>query len=137
MSQPSRAQLDPAHPAHPAHPATVDPGADVTWPPDLSTESLRPDTVIGNYRLIEQIGTGGMGVVYRAEQLRPVKRTVALKLVKLGMDTREVVARFEGERQALAVLEHPGIARVYDAGATPTGRPYFVMEYVPGRPITE
>ena len=110
---------------------------DATWPPDLSSESLRPDTVIGNYRLVEQVGAGGMGVVYRAEQLRPVKRTVALKLIKLGMDTRDVVARFETERQALAILEHPGVARVYDAGATPTGRPYFVMEYVPGVPITE
>jgi non-specific serine/threonine protein kinase/serine/threonine-protein kinase len=110
---------------------------EVTWPPDLSGDSLRPDTTIGNYRLIEQVGAGGMGVVYRAEQIKPVRRIVALKLVKLGMDTRDVVARFESERQALAVLEHPGIARVYDAGATQSGRPYFVMEFVAGVPITQ
>ena len=110
---------------------------DATWPPDLSSDSLRPDTTVGNYRLIEQVGAGGMGVVYRAEQLRPVRRIVALKLVKLGMDTREVIARFQSERQALAVLEHPGIARVYDAGATESGRPYFVMEFVAGVPITQ
>ena len=129
MSQPSSEQLG----------TTGDHSAagDATWPPDLSSDSLRPDTTVGNYRLIEQIGAGGMGVVYKAEQLRPVRRIVALKLVKLGMDTREVVARFESERQALAVLEHPGIARVYDAGATQSGRPYFVMEFVPGVPITQ
>src|SRR5438034_11838588 len=77
-----------------------------------------------------------MGVVYQAEQLPPVKHIVALKVIKLGMDTREVIARFEAERQALAVMEHPGIARVYDAGATETGRPYFVMESVRGSPFT-
>ncbi len=93
-------------------------------------------SIIGRYKLIERIGEGGFGVVFAAEQLEPVKRRVALKLIKLGMDTRQVVARFEAERQALAMMEHPGIARVFDAGATATGRPYFVMELVRGLPIT-
>ncbi len=92
---------------------------------------------IGNYRLVEQIGEGGFGVVWRAEQEQPVRRQVALKIVKLGMDTREVVARFEQERQALAMMDHPNIAKVLDAGATPTGRPFFVMELVRGVRITE
>jgi non-specific serine/threonine protein kinase/serine/threonine-protein kinase len=91
---------------------------------------------IGRYRLTEMIGEGGMGEVWRAEQEDPIRRTVALKLVKLGMDTREVIARFEAERQALAMINHPNVAKVLDAGATDTGRPYFVMEYVPGEPIT-
>src|SRR5262249_53496245 len=91
---------------------------------------------IGPYRIISTLGQGGMGVVYEAEQFRPVRRTVALKVIKLGMDTREVIARFDAERQALAVMEHPNIARVYDAGATDAGRPYFVMEFVRGAPIT-
>lgn len=91
---------------------------------------------IGPYDLKEVLGEGGMGVVYRAEQREPVVRTVALKILKLGMDSREILARFEGERQALARLEHPNIARVYDAGTTLDGRPYFVMEYVQGQPIT-
>lgn len=90
----------------------------------------------GKYRLVEKLGSGGMGVVYLAEQGEPVRRRVALKLIKLGMDTREIVARFESERQALAVMDHPNIARVFDAGATDTGRPYFVMELVRGIPIT-
>ncbi len=92
--------------------------------------------VIGRYRLVEEIGAGGFGVVYAAEQTAPVRRTVALKIIKLGMDTREVIARFEAERQALALMDHPSIARVFDAGATDAGRPYFVMELVPGMPIT-
>ena len=92
---------------------------------------------IGNYRLLERIGEGGFGVVYMAEQERPVRRRVALKIIKLGMDTRQVVARFEAERQALAMMDHPNIARVFDAGTTPMGRPYFVMELVRGLPITE
>jgi WD40 repeat protein/serine/threonine protein kinase len=91
---------------------------------------------IGRYKLLEQIGEGGFGVVWMAEQEEPVRRRVALKIIKLGMDTREVVARFEGERQALAMMEHPNIARVFDGGATDTGRPYFVMELVKGIPIT-
>jgi eukaryotic-like serine/threonine-protein kinase len=91
---------------------------------------------IGPYRLVQMLGVGGMGEVWRAEQTAPFHRTVALKLIKVGMDTRAVVARFESERQALALMEHPNIAKVFDAGATPEGRPFFVMEYVPGLPIT-
>ncbi len=94
-------------------------------------------TTIDHYKLLQEIGRGGFGVVYMAEQLRPVKRRVALKIIKLGMDTRQVVARFEVERQALAMMDHPNIAKVYDAGATELGRPYFVMELVRGLPITE
>src|SRR5262245_50372957 len=89
-----------------------------------------PGTVIGPYKLLQQIGEGGMGVVYMAEQTHPVRRTVALKIIKPGMDTREIIARFEAERQALALMDHPHIARVFDAGGTETGRPYFVMELV-------
>ncbi len=94
-------------------------------------------SVIGRYRLLQEIGEGGMGVVYMAEQTEPVTRKVALKIIKLGMDTKQVVARFEAERQALAMMDHPNIARVLDAGATDAGRPYFVMELVRGVPITE
>jgi WD40 repeat protein/tRNA A-37 threonylcarbamoyl transferase component Bud32 len=96
-----------------------------------------PGTVIGRYRLLEKIGEGGFGAVYAAEQKEPVKRRVALKIIKLGMDTRQVVARFESERQALALMDHPNIAKVLDAGATDTGRPYFVMELVRGVRITD
>ena len=92
--------------------------------------------MIGRYRLVRLIGEGGFGSVYLAEQLEPVVRQVALKIIKLGMDTRQVIARFEAERQVLAMMEHPGIARVIDAGATDSGRPYFVMELVEGVPIT-
>jgi len=92
---------------------------------------------IGPYRLIQLLGAGGMGEVWRAEQTEPFHRTVALKLIKAGMDTKAVVARFDSERQALALMDHPNIAKVFDAGATPAGRPYFVMEYVPGFPITD
>jgi serine/threonine protein kinase/WD40 repeat protein len=96
-----------------------------------------PGTLIGPYRLMEQIGEGGMGLVFVAEQQHPVRRRVALKLIKPGMDTREVVARFEAERQALALMEHPHIARVLDAGVTDRGRPFFVMELVRGIPVTD
>jgi serine/threonine protein kinase/tetratricopeptide (TPR) repeat protein len=92
---------------------------------------------IGPYRLLREIGQGGMGIVFEAEQETPVRRKVALKLIKWGMDTREVMARFESERQALALMNHPNIAAVYEAGATEQGRPYFAMEFVPGIPITE
>ena len=96
----------------------------------------QPGQSIGPYRLIEPLGTGGMGEVWRAEQGDPIRRAVALKLIKPGMDTRAVVSRFDSERQALAMMDHPNIARVFDAGATPAGRPFFVMELVPGAPIT-
>ena len=92
---------------------------------------------IGPYKIREEIGEGGMGVVYVAEQTEPVQRKVAIKVIKPGMDTKEVIARFEAERQALAFMEHPNIARVLDAGATESGRSYFVMELVRGIPITE
>ncbi|MBI5768079.1 MAG: serine/threonine protein kinase, partial [Verrucomicrobia bacterium] len=112
--------------------------------PDLTRAlefAFEPDetahTLIGPYKLLEKIGEGGFGVVWMAEQQEPVRRRVALKIVKAGMDTRELIARFEAERQALAMMEHPNIARVFDAGATETGRPYFVMELVRGTPITQ
>src|SRR5712692_7133493 len=92
---------------------------------------------IGRYKLLQQIGEGGCGVVYMAEQEEPVRRRVALKVIKLGMDTKSVIARFDAERQALALMDHPNIAKVLDAGATDTGRPYFVMELVRGLKITE
>ena len=93
--------------------------------------------VIGPYHLLERIGQGGMGEVWLAEQKHPVRRRVALKLIKAGMNTREIVTRFESERQALALMDHPAIAKVFDAGSTPQGMPYVVMEYVAGVPITE
>ena len=112
---------------------------------DTQAETLTGDlgpnetssTVIGPYHLLQIIGLGGMGTVWLAEQKQPVRRRVAVKLIKVGMDTREVVARFESERQALALMDHPAIAKVFDAGTTPEGRPYFVMEYVAGLPITD
>ena len=97
----------------------------------------RPGTVIGPYKLLQQIGEGGMGTVFMAEQTQPVRRKVALKVIKPGMDSRQVIARFEAERQALAMMDHVNIARVLDAGATESGRPYFVMELVHGVPITK
>jgi eukaryotic-like serine/threonine-protein kinase len=96
-----------------------------------------PGTLVGPYKLLQQIGEGGMGVVFMAEQTAPVRRKVALKVLKPGMDSRQVLARFEAERQALALMDHPNIARVFDAGTTADGRPYFVMELVRGRPITK
>ena len=93
--------------------------------------------VVGPYKLIEPIGEGGMGTVFLAQQQEPVKRLVALKVIKPGMDSRQVLARFEAERQALALMDHPHIAKVLDAGATPSGRPYFVMELVKGTPLTK
>src|SRR6516225_7188313 len=96
-----------------------------------------PGAVIGPYKLLEQIGEGGFGVVFMAEQAQPIRRKVALKVLKPGMDSRQVIARFEAERQALALMDHPHIARVLDAGATAGGRPYFVMELVKGVPIVE
>jgi eukaryotic-like serine/threonine-protein kinase len=104
-----------------------------TQPPDAQAP---PGNIIGPYQLLEIIGEGGMGQVWLAEQKFPVRRRVAIKLIKAGMDTREVVTRFESERQALALMNHPAIAKVFEAGSTATGRPYFVMEYVAGMPIT-
>ena len=126
---------------------------DTDDPPDDARKALHPDTLgstlsggssasvgagqIGPYRLLRVLGEGGMGQVWLAEQKTPIQRTVALKLIKAGMDTKAVVARFESERQALALMDHPNIAQVYEAGSTPEGRPYFVMEYVQGLPITD
>jgi serine/threonine protein kinase/Flp pilus assembly protein TadD len=108
-------------------------------PATVDEQPLRegPGAVIGPYKLLEQIGEGGFGVVFMAEQTQPVRRKVALKVLKPGMDTRQVVARFEAERQALALMDHPQIAHVFDGGETPAGRPYFVMELVRGVPITD
>ena len=103
---------------------------------DETSVSEGPGTVIGRYKLLQKIGEGGCGVVYMAEQEEPIKRRVALKVIKLGMDTRQVVARFEAERQALALMDHPNIAKVLDGGTTEGGRPFFVMELVKGIPIT-
>ncbi|MHC4679373.1 MAG: protein kinase domain-containing protein [Planctomycetota bacterium] len=115
----------------PPHPGDEE----MTLPESPLSESS--GTTIGCYKLLEKIGEGGMAVVYMAEQEEPIRRKVALKIIKLGMDTKSVVARFEAERQALAMMDHPNIAKVLDAGATETGRPYFVMDLVPGLPITE
>ena len=118
-----------------------DPGEGGTFVPlvsavdatDLAAAILEaPGTMIGPYRIVRQLGEGGFGTVFLAQQEAPIKREVALKVIKLGMDTRQVVARFEAERQALAMMDHPGIAKVHDAGATPNGRPYFVMELCAG-----
>ena len=114
------------------------PGDEETTP----TASFEPGTVgigehIGRYKLLRILGEGGFGIVYLAEQQRPMKRQVALKIIKPGLDSAQVIRRFEAERQALALLDHPNVAHVYDAGTTKFGRPYFVMEYVKGVPITE
>jgi serine/threonine protein kinase/tetratricopeptide (TPR) repeat protein len=113
------------------------PGA--AYSPTIAERPLTeaPGTIIGPYKLLEQIGEGGFGVVFMAEQTAPVKRKVALKVIKPGMDTRQVIARFDAERQALALMDHPNIARVFDGGETASGRPYFVMELVKGVPITD
>ena len=110
-------------------------------PPKAAAQVLavaeKPGDRIGHYKLLQQIGEGGCGVVYMAEQEAPVRRRVALKIIKPGMDTNNVMARFEAERQALALMDHPNIAKVLDAGATESGRPYFVMELVRGVKITD
>jgi serine/threonine protein kinase/tetratricopeptide (TPR) repeat protein len=106
-------------------------------PTDSNSLEERIGTLIGRYRLLQQIGEGGFGIVFMAEQTEPVQRKVALKVIKAGMDSREIIARFEAERQALAMMDHPNIARVLDGGTTPSRRPYFVMELVKGIPITE
>ena len=116
--------------------------ADAPLSPEIERElaRLKPEEggeMIGPYKLREQIGEGGFGAVWVAEQEQPVRRRVALKIIKMGMDTKEVIARFEQERQALAMMDHPNIARVFDAGATQYGRPFFVMELVRGVKITD
>ena len=131
-----RAELEALLAAHDDDSLDADVGRGIDALRVLDPEALL-GTSIGPYRLTEVIGEGGMGVVYSAEQSEPIRRQVALKLIKLGMDSREIVARFESERQALALMSHPNIARALDAGATAEGRPYFVMEHVPGIPITE
>ena len=110
----------------------IEPGVTLDKPPSFEG----PGTKIGHYELLELIGEGGMGLVYLAQQKEPVRRKVVLKIVKPGMDSKQVIARFEAERQVLAILDHPNIAHVFDAGTTDTGRPYFVMEYVKGMSIT-
>ncbi|MGA2256192.1 MAG: protein kinase [Thermoguttaceae bacterium] len=109
----------------------------VVHPFDMPPINVLPGTIIGHYKLLEEIGEGGMGVVYKAEQQEPVHRQVALKIIKPGMDSRQVIARFEGERHALALMDHPSIAHIFDAGTAESGRPYFVMEFVDGSPLTE
>ena len=106
-------------------------------PGELSPQAEGPGTLIGSYKLLERIGEGGFGVVYMAEQQKPVRRKVALKIVKPGMDTRQVIARFEAERQALAIMDHANIAKVLDGGVSPLGRPYFVMDLIKGVPVTD
>src|SRR5215471_14642469 len=102
--------------------------------PDILSDLT--SSTIGRYKLLQQIGEGGFGIVYMAEQTEPVQRKVALKIIKAGMDTKEVISRFEAERQALALMDHPNIALVHDGGTTETGRPYFVMELVRGISLT-
>src|SRR5262245_33943846 len=119
----------------------VDGAPDGDKPADAMTTSISPSdellgTHIGPYKLLQSLGKGGFGKVYMAEQQAPVRRKVALKIIKPGMDSHEVIARFEAERQALALMDHSNIARVFDGGATEAGRPYFVMELVRGVPIT-
>src|SRR5215472_16737984 len=117
----------------------IDMGLHLSPPPQktMRVEPIEPPLEqIGRYKLLQPIGEGGCGIVYMAEQQEPVRRRVALKVIKLGMDTKQVIARFEAERQALALMDHPNIAKVLDAGTTDTGRPYFVMDLVKGVPIT-
>ena len=112
-------------------------GAEESGTQTLEIATAPGDDDFGRYRIVRPLGEGGMGTVYLAEQCEPIRRRVALKVVKLGMDTAQVLARFDNERQALAMMDHPNIARIFDAGATSRGRPYFVMEYIEGAPITE
>ena len=101
-----------------------------------TADAVPASLAFGPYRLLQRLGEGGMGEVWLAEQMQPIRRQVAIKLIKAGMDTAQVIARFETERQTLALMDHPGIATVFDAGTTPQGRPYLAMEYVRGEPIT-
>jgi eukaryotic-like serine/threonine-protein kinase len=112
-------------------------GVDESGTKTIGTIAVARDDDFGRYRIIRPLGEGGMGTVYLADQRTPIRRRVALKVVKLGMDTSQVLARFDNERQALAMMDHPNIAQIFDAGATSKGRPYFVMEYIDGEPITQ
>jgi serine/threonine protein kinase/Flp pilus assembly protein TadD len=132
-----RRQVDGLLAAHAADNPLDRPPADVNGTGPYQPPAERPGQTVGPYKLLQEIGEGGMGTVFMAEQSAPVRRTVAVKIIKPGMDSKQVVARFEAERQALSMMDHPNIARVLDAGATATGRPYFVMELVHGVPITE
>jgi serine/threonine-protein kinase len=135
-NQPLRAEVEALLKAHEKPQRLLD--APMALAPTIDEPmNERPGTVIGPYKLMEQIGEGGMGLVFVAEQQHPIRRKVALKVIKPGMDTRQVIARFEAERQALALMDHPNIAKVLDGGTTASGRPYFVMELVKGVPITE
>src|SRR6202007_2195898 len=126
------------------HPATTQTASTPPAPrdnPALSTSPLESSTPaarsIGPYRLIRKLGEGGFGQVWLAEQISPLRRQVALKLIRTGMYDDAVLKRFQSERQSLAIMDHPSIAKVFDAGATPAGQPYLVMEYVPGLPIKD
>jgi serine/threonine protein kinase len=110
---------------------------DETVPAIDSLAAEGPDTRLGRYKLLHKLGEGGFGIVYMAEQEEPIRRRVALKILRPGTETKEVIARFEAERQALALMDHPNIAKVFDAGSTADGRPFFVMELVEGIKITE
>ena len=113
-------------------------GAEESETETIGTDPLASvDDDFGRYHILRPLGEGGMGTVYLAEQCEPIRRRVALKVVKLGMDSAQVLARFNNERQALAMMDHPNIARIYDAGVTTKGRPYFVMEYIEGAPMTQ
>src|SRR5580704_18083265 len=116
--------------------SSIGAGEDETETIDIAAAEAGDDD-FGRYHILRPLGEGGMGTVYLAEQLEPIRRSVALKVVKLGMDTAQVLARFNHERQALAMMDHPNIAEIFDAGATGKGRPYFVMEYIEGVPITQ
>jgi serine/threonine protein kinase len=118
-------------------PTGAPPSLPTAAPPAAESITEKEGDEIGPYKLRQPIGEGGFGTVWMAEQSVPISRMVALKVIKAGMDTREVLARFEAERQALAMMDHPHIAKVLDAGATPTGRPWFAMELVKGIPITQ
>ena len=136
-----RARLEALLAAHEQPDTLLGTQADTARPTIKLDLSDAPDEAVGQtlgrYKLLEQIGEGGCGMVYVAEQKEPVRRKVALKVIKLGMDTKSVIARFEAERQALAMMDHPNIAKVLDAGTTDVGRPYFVMELVRGIRITD
>ena len=112
-------------------------GEDELMEPPVRLADSIIGTNIDRYRVVRRIGDGGCGVVYLAEQSEPIRRRVALKVIRPGLDTEEVIARFGAERQTLAMMQHPNVARILDGGATPAGRPYFVMEFVDGKPITE